>query len=161
MNDNQENKSEEEWLLQLVEQKSNVMYRLVYNMLCNSADTEDVVSTAILKAWENRKKLYQSDKAGSWLVRVAMNEAGNIYRARKRLNITDSMPQQEIVENQNDIWDAVRKLNPRESKVVILYYYEGYSVKEVASMLKIPIGTVKSRLSSARKHLRKYWRDEI
>lgn len=103
MNDNQENKSEEEWLLQLVEQKSNVMYRLVYNMLCNSADTEDVVSTAILKAWENRKKLYQSDKAGSWLVRVAMNEAGNIYRARKRLNITDSMPQQEIVENQNDI----------------------------------------------------------
>ena len=161
MKEDKGNKSEEEWLLQLVEQKSDIMYRLVYNMLNNSADTEDAVSTAILKAWENRKKLYQSDKAGSWLIRVAINEANNIYRSAKKLNITDSMPEREIDENQDNIWDAVRKLNPKESKVVILYYYEGYSVKEIASMLKIPIGTVKSRLSSARKHLKKYWRDEI
>ena len=161
MKENKENKSEEEWLLQLVEQKSDIMYRLVYNILNHSADTEDVVSTAVLKAWENRKKLYQSDKAGSWLIRVAMNEASNIYRSRKKLSITDSIPEQEIDENQDNIWDAVRKLNPKESKVVILYYYEGYSIKEIASILKIPTGTVKSRLSSARNHLKKYWRDEI
>ncbi len=161
MKENKGNKSEEEWLLQLVEQKSDIMYRLVYNMLNHSADTEDVVSTAILKAWENRKKLYQCDKAGSWLIRVAMNEASNIYRTRKKLNITDSIPEQEIDENQDNIWDAVRKLKTKESKVVILYYYEGYSVKEIASILKIPIGTVKSRLSSARNHLKQYWRDEI
>lgn len=161
MKENKGNKSEEEWLLQLVEQKSDIMYRLVYNMLNHSADTEDVVSTAVLKAWENRKKLYQSDKAGSWLIRVAMNEASNIYRSRKKLSITDSIPEQEIDENQDNIWDAVRKLKPRESKVVILYYYEGYSVKEIASILKIPTGTVKSRLSSARNHLKQYWRDEI
>lgn len=161
MKENKGNKSEEEWLLQLVEQKSDIMYRLVYNMLNNSADTEDVISTTILKAWENRKKLYPCDKAGSWMIRVALNEASNIYRTRKKLNITDSIPEQETDENQDDIWDAVRKLNPRESRVAILYYYEGYSVKEIASILKIPMGTVKSRLSSARKHLRKYWRDEI
>lgn len=138
MKENKENKSEEEWLLQLVERKSDIIYRLVYNMLNNSADTEDAVGAAILKAWENRKKLYQCDKAGSWLIRVAMNEAGNIYRARKKVRITDSMPEQKIDEKQDDIWDAVRKLKPKESKVVILYYYEGYSVKEIASILKIP-----------------------
>lgn len=161
MKENEGNKSEEEWLLQLVEQKSDIMYRLVYNMLNHSADTEDAVSTAILKTWENRKKLLSSDKAGSWMLRVAMNEASNIYRARKKISVTDSMPEQETDEAQDDIWDTVRKLNPRESNVVILYYYEGYSVKEIASILKIPMGTVKSRLSSARKHLRKFWRDEI
>lgn len=122
MKEKQGNQSEEEWILQLMEQKGNIMYRLVYNMLNHSADTEDAVSTAILKAWENRKKLYQSDKAGGWLIRVAMNEASNIYRARKKLNITDSIPQQKLEESQDDIWDAVRKLKPRESKVVILYY---------------------------------------
>lgn len=161
MKENKENKSEEEWFLQLVEQKSDIMYRLAYNVLNNSADTEDAVGTAVLKAWDNRKKLCQSDRAGSWLIRVAINEANNIYRSRKKVRITDEMPEQKTEEKQDDIWDVVRKLKPKESQVVILYYYEGYSVKEIASILKIPMGTVKSRLSSARNHLRQYWRDEL
>lgn len=161
MKTNKGNQGEEEWILQLVEEKSDLMYRLVYPMLNNSADAEDAVSTAVLKTWENRKRLYHSDKAGAWMIRVAMHEASNIYRSRKRINITDSIPEQETEENPDNIWDAVRKLKPKESKVVILYYYEGYSVKEIASILKMPVGTVKSRLSSARNHLRKFWRDEI
>ena len=51
--------------------------------------------------------------------------------------------------------DAVKKLTPPLREAIVLYYYRGYSVLELAELLNIPEGTVKSRLSTARKQLRK------
>ena len=60
--------------------------------------------------------------------------------------------QQEV---SGDIWYCLEQLKQKERIVVILYYYKGFSVKEIAGILQIPEGTVKSRLSKARENLRK------
>ncbi len=58
-----------------------------------------------------------------------------------------------IEERTGEMWEAVLTLDEEYGKVVILYYYEGFSTKEIAKILHIPEGTVKSRLSRARSKL--------
>lgn len=145
-----------------VEQDMDRLYLLVYDILKNPQDAEDALANAILKAWETRGNMKHPDRIRGYLARTALNEAKTMFNKRKKM-----IPMEEIPENidmfatdNTGVWESVDRLKTREKEVVRLYYYYGYSVSEVADMLQIAQGTVKSRLSTARKHLRKEWEDE-
>ena len=129
------------------------MYRISMSMLQNEADCADAVSEAILKAYEKLSSLRNERYFKTWLIRILINECNKILRSKQRLAPLDE--ETGVCENDySDLYDALSKLDIKLRLTVTLYYIEGYSVEEIKNILKIPAGTVKSRLARGRKLLK-------
>lgn len=147
----------------LVTAQTDALYRVSMSMLKNEHDAQDAVHEAILKAFEKRSQLRQEQYFGSWLMRILINECNKALRQRGRYaDIGDSLP--DIASRDNpylsvEIGEAIDRLPEKLRLTVLLFYVEDYSVKEIKSILRIPEGTVKSRLSKARALLRESLKD--
>ena len=137
------------------------MFHVSFSILHNEQDCSDAVQEAMLKAYESRHKLKEIKYFKTWIVRIVINECYSILRKKKRLQTYDDAVQKDntylsnyIKEEYIDLYRAIDQLGQKEKICVILYYLEDYSVAETADILKIPIGTVKSRLNHARKELK-------
>ena len=147
-------KKEEFADLVLTNQRS--MYRFALGQLRNEQDAEDALSAAIMKAYEHLASLRNKDKFKSWIMSIIANEAKNMLKKNSRLQLVDDVTiyEEQVAENQNDIWGSVMELGEQHRQIVILYYYDGFSTREIAKILKVSEGTVKSRLSRARQNLK-------
>ncbi len=147
-------KKEEFADLVLTNQRS--MYRFALGQLRNEQDAEDALSAAIMKAYEHLASLRNKDKFKSWIMSIIANEAKNMLKKNSRLQLVDDVTiyEEQVEENQNDIWGSVMELGEQHRQIVILYYYDGFSTREIAKILKVSEGTVKSRLSRARQNLK-------
>lgn len=137
------------------------LFHVSFSILHNEQDCSDAVQEAMLKAYESRHKLKEIKYFKTWIVRIVINECYGILRKKKRLQTYDDAVQKDntylsnyIKEEYIDLYRAIDQLGQKEKICVILYYLEDYSVAETADILKIPIGTVKSRLNHARKELK-------
>lgn len=132
------------------------MYRFALGILKNEQDAEDALSAAIMKAYEHQESLRDKDKFKSWIMSIIANEAKNMLSKNRRLQLVDdvSIFGEEVEDNQNSIWDSVMELGEQHRQIIVLYYYDGFSTREIAGILKIREGTVKSRLSRARQSLK-------
>ena len=129
------------------------MYRISMSMLQNEADCADAVSEAILKAYEKLPSLRNERYFKTWLIRILINECNKILRSKLRFAPLDE--ETGFCENDySDLYEALNKLDTKLRLTVTLYYMEGYSVEEIKNILKIPAGTVKSRLARGRKLLK-------
>lgn len=131
------------------------MYRLAMSILKNSNDAEDAVSETVLTAYEHLSSLKKNDSFKAWMMTILVNVSKKMLRKKKRVVLYDDLGlfEKSTDEGSCEMWEAVLTLNAKYAKVVILYYYEGFSTKEIAKILHIPEGTVKSRLSRARSKL--------
>ncbi len=131
------------------------MYRLAMSILKNSNDAEDAVSETVLTAYQNLSSLKKNDSFKAWMMTILVNVSKKMLRKKKRVVLYDDLGlfEKSTDEGSCEMWEAVLTLNAKYAKVVILYYYEGFSTKEIARILHIPEGTVKSRLSRARSKL--------
>lgn len=138
----------------LVTAQTDPLYRVSMAMLKNEHDAQDAVHEAILKAYQNRNKLRQTEYFGTWLTKILIRECGKTLKGRKRsADIGDALP--DIASHDNpylsvEIGEAIDSLPVKIRMTVILHYIEDYSVKEIRDILRIPEGTVKSRLSKGR-----------
>ena len=136
----------------------DAVYRTALNCCRNPQDAEDVVQTAFLKLLECGTPFQDDEHVRRWLIRVAVNEAHSVWRSFWRRNVSSLEEQtQEPVFSQpenSDLFYAVQKLPVRYREVVHLYYYEEYSVREIADLLKISETAIQTRLLRARKKLR-------
>lgn len=133
------------------------MYRYALGILKNPADAEDAVGEAILKAYARLAQLKNPDRFKAWSMSILVNEIYTMLSRKNRVELSDDMnqyQQQGISSNDRELWYVVRELPEEFRNVVILYYYDGFQTKEIAGILKISEGTVKSRLNRARKKLR-------
>ena len=133
------------------------MYRAARAMLPCDADAEDAVSQAVLLAWQSRDRLREEDAARAWLVKITVNCARQQCRHRGRvLYLSELEPLAGGREDSrpHELWDAVLSLPPEQRTAVVLFYYEDLSLREIARTLRVPEGTVKSRLSRGRERLR-------
>lgn len=147
--------------LRLTLDSEPTLFHVSFSILHNEQDCADAVQEAILKAYENRHKLKEIKYFKTWIVRIVINECYSILRKKKRFQLYDDTVQKDntylsnyIKEEYIDLYQAINRLGEKEKICVILYYLEDYSVAETANVLKIPIGTVKSRLNHARKELK-------
>ena len=147
--------------LRLALDSEPTLFHVSLSILHNEQDCADAVQEAILKAYENRHKLKEIKYFKTWIVRIVINECYSILRKKKRFQVYDDTVQKDntylsnyIKEEYIDLYQAINRLGEKEKICVILYYLEDYSVAETADVLKIPIGTVKSRLNHARKELK-------
>lgn len=133
------------------------MYRVAKTLLCSDADCADAIQEAIVKAFSGCHTLRQDAYAKTWLTRIVINECYAILRREKRLVPLESFVQAETVQESADYSDLYEALGhlPKETRLcVTLYYMEGYSIKEVAGLVKVTESAVKSRLARARAMLK-------
>ena len=109
------------------------------------------------KAWQYKEKLYSEAYFDTWLVRILINECRSMLRKRKRdvSELDEDMPEpSRDRERDIDLADALMKLPEKYRLPTLLHYLEGYSLKEIARILRLPEARVKSRLHLARGKLR-------
>lgn len=132
------------------------LYRISMSMLKNEKDCEDAVQDTVLAAYSRLSTLKHEEYFKTWLVRILINNCKKQLKQRKRSIATEEMPEQvsDTTSENTEIRLALEKLNPKIRIVMVMRYIEGFSVKEIKTILKIPEGTVKSRLSKGRELLR-------
>ncbi|MDH4070433.1 MAG: sigma-70 family RNA polymerase sigma factor [Ignavibacteria bacterium] len=150
--------------------------------LCRSPQqTEELVAETVAKACEKFHTLRDHSKAKQWLLRILTNQFISKYRSKKtrreitydeaseepeQFSLFDELsqpvfwwgnPEQEVITKfvDNDFREAIGLLNEESRTIVIMCDVEGYSYDEIASIMDIPVGTVRSRLSRARSELQK------
>lgn len=132
------------------------MYRLALAMLHNREDAEDAVSEAVLRAYEKLHTLRRQDSFRPWIMQITANEARKIYGKNKRVMPVEDMEayMPAFRDDKHELWDVVMGLEPAYREVIVLYFYEQFSIKEISEVLHVPQGTVKSRLARGKKRLK-------
>ena len=133
------------------------LYRVAMSMLRNEKDCEDAVQTAILTAFEKLGMLRREEYFKTWLVRILINVCNKqLKSAAKTTELRDTDITADSAETATEIRMAIESLPVKIRQIVVLYYIEQFTVKEIKQILKIPEGTVKSRLSKGRELLKDY-----
>lgn len=136
----------------------DAVYRTALNCCRDPQDAEDVVQTAFLKLLESETVFQNEEHVRRWLIRVAVNESHSLWRSFWRRKVTSL--EDETLEpvfsqpEHSELYDAVQRLPVRYRETVHLYYYEEYSIREIAALLRISETAVQTRLLRARKKLR-------
>lgn len=130
------------------------MYRVAKSILLRDCDVEDAVQDAILKAFSKLYTLRQEQYFKTWLVRILINECYKKQRLWSKTVPLEEYMETSTVSQGGELYQAISKLPPKIRITVVLHYVEGYSVEETGKILKIPEGTVKSRLFNGRNLLK-------
>ena len=146
-----------EELSKLILENQKEMYVLACSILKNQADAQDAVSECIVRAFENRTSLKKRTSARSWLMKILINVSRSAITKRQKVVLFADPEQyeQEPETAEDHLWSVILELPENVRVVMVLYYYEGFSVREISTLLDIPEGTTKTRLSSGRKQLAK------
>lgn len=136
------------------------MFRLAYSIVQNQQDAEDVVSETVLKAYSHLADLRNPKKLKAWLFQILVNESKACQNRKKQIELvadTSSFRENLVNEEAHDtLLEFAYRLDEVFREVIILYYFEEFNVKEIAKILQISEGTVKSRLSRARAKLKQF-----
>lgn len=139
----------------------NRLYRISCGMLFDPNDRMDAVQEAVLKAWANVHRLRNEQFFETWLTRILINECHNIQALHKRTVPMECPPEKkQYSSNTEGLREAVFSLDEDFRLPVILHYMEGYKTREIARILKIPEGTVKTRLARAKQKLKRLLEEE-
>lgn len=143
---------------------SRMLLRLAMTRLPSPADAEDVVQEVFLKLLTARPQFRDAEHEKAWLIRATLHRACDMARSAERRNLpleaAEAVPGRELPEP-SPVLSAVRALPAKYSAVIHLYYYEGYSIKEISQLLRLPVPTVGTRLSRGRERLRELLKEDV
>lgn len=151
-------------LEELVNEYQNNLYVAAFSICKNAHDAEDVVQDTFIKYLTKNTDFASKEHIKAWLLRVAINTAKNkvtSFFRREVVPIDDYMQNIEMPnEKAEDLFAAVMALPLKYRVVIHLFYYEDYSVKEIADILNISRDNVKTRLTRGRKQLKERLKEE-
>ncbi len=155
----------------LVAAHEDRIYHAAYRITGNAEDARDAAQETFVKAFRALPRYRHEAAFGTWLHRIAVNASLDIVRRRPQ---APPVPLEEVVlpaqthnpdteaerhEVQRRVHDALRRLAPDHRVIVVLRDLQGLAYEEIAEVLRMPIGTVRSRLSRAREALRALLKD--
>lgn len=164
---------------EIVEIFKDKIYQLVYRMVGNAHEAEDVAQEAFIRAYININSYDTNRKFSTWLYRIATNLTIDRIRKKKPDYYLDAevagtdgltmysqvaadiaLPEEEVVsmELQNEIQRQILKLPDKYRSVIVLKYIDELSLIEISEILEIPVGTVKTRIHRGREALRQQLR---
>jgi RNA polymerase sigma-70 factor (ECF subfamily) len=146
-------------------ESSTLVFRVAYSVLRNSANAEEVAQDAFAKAYSSFRDLRDRDRFRAWLVRMTWRMAIDRLRSDRRRSTREAVPVdapaaatpvQAVIarERAEQLWRAIDALPDKLRLVIVLAGIEEHDVREVAILLDLPEGTVKSRLFLARQRLK-------
>jgi RNA polymerase sigma-70 factor (ECF subfamily) len=158
------------------------VYHLIYRMVREKDDVEDLVQEAFIKAFLSLASFNDQYAFSTWLYKIASNNCIDYLRRKKlatfsinkplesndseyTFEVPDSTyePDREIIERQKQrlFEEAINSLPPKYRRVIILRHGEEKDYQEIATILKLPLGTVKAHIFRARELLYKYLREKM
>lgn len=145
----------------LLKEYGNPVLRLAYSYLHNMQDAEDILQETLIRYLQSAPVFENSEHEKAWLLRVAVNLSKNRidYNRLRETDELDEKLQQEEREDLAFVWEAVRELPEHYREVIHLYYYEGYSTKEIAKILQSRESTVRSNLKRGREKLKAFLKE--
>ncbi|MCB1052441.1 MAG: RNA polymerase sigma factor [Acidobacteria bacterium] len=152
----------------LVKRHQNKVYRLILHMLHQEEEAWDVAQEVFLKIYNSRQSYAENAKFTTWLYRIATNAAIDRIRQLRRDQKVQGLEEHEefvsedhgpqdqlqIQEARQQLERALAKLSERQRGMVIMKYYEGFAVNEIAEVFDCAAGTVKATLFQAVRNLR-------
>ena len=148
----------------LIEQYQNNLYAAAFNICQNQMDAEDVVQETFVQYYTTKKEFENEQHIRAWLLRIAINKAKNCCRTfwkKNKCTLEDYMETLPFPDSQSrSLFEEVMKLPDKYRIVIHLFYYEDYTVREIAEILKLSESNVKVRLSRGRTLLRESLKEE-
>ena len=142
-------------LTQLYYRHVDTVWRICYSFMKNKADTEDMVQETFLRSFSWDKPFQSEEHEKAWLIVTASNLCKDtLKRARRRDEPLEEHGELTAPQHSSEVLEAVLALPEDYKAAVYLYYYEGRSAKEIASLLNCPQATVRTRLARARRRLK-------
>lgn len=143
----------------IILENMSTLYRVAFSILKTEDEIYDAISSTTVIVFEKINTLKNEEFFKTWMTRILINECYKIYNQNKKIIYLENSNKQEEAYNDKyvdfEMRNLVKNLDRDLREVVVLYYFEEFSVKEISKIVKIPEGTVKSRLSRARKELGK------
>ncbi|MEI2471380.1 sigma-70 family RNA polymerase sigma factor [Peribacillus frigoritolerans] len=158
-------KGDDKAFLKLFQQYEEDIYRMAYVYVKNESDALDVVQEVAYRSFKKIETLKNPEYFKTWLIKIAIT--CSIDLVRKNKNVVQLKPEyDECISFEDEdiplsitLQELLDKLNEDEKSIVILKFYEGYSFKEIADLLNMPIGSAKSVLYRALGKLRKQFKE--
>ena len=138
------------------------VYRAAYTYMKNPSDSEDAAQEAFLRLAQTKRSFQDERHVKAWLIVTVSNVCKDMLRRRHRqdLNLDEVRELPAPSREQGELLEAVLELPVKFKAVIFLYYYEGFSVREIAAAMAQPEGTVKSWLHRARCLLKQYLEED-
>ena len=159
---------------EVVEKYSDYITRMCVVWTQNEEAAKDCFQNTFIKLYKSFKHFHDSEHLKAWLLRVARNECNDYHRTFWNKNVSIGLDREKLERVKNDsvnkiqfdsdtenLVKALRKLSLKYREVLVLYYYQEYSTKEISDILQLSVNTVKSRLQRGREKLAKIIKKQV
>ena len=153
---------QDKYLRSILDKHGNRILRLAYSYVHNMEDSEEILQDVLIKLLNSAPEFESSEHEKAWILRVTSNLSKNRIEYNK-LRDTDELNEELVAEKKEDlsfIWEAVKSLPENYREVVHLFYEEGYSTDEIATLLGESGANIRTRLKRARAKLKEILREE-
>jgi RNA polymerase sigma-70 factor (ECF subfamily) len=146
----------------LVQKYHNELYHTALGIVRSKWDAMDICQDTFLKAFSSLNKLRDPGKFRAWIYRILVNRCNDCFRYNQKVIVSEDIERKGFLKNENkneneeamDLLKVLSSLKKKVRTVLVLRYFQDLSIKEIASIVDCPEGTVKSRISSGLKELR-------
>jgi RNA polymerase sigma-70 factor (ECF subfamily) len=157
-------KGDEEAFIKVIDEYMTQMYKIARSRIKGEESIGDVIQETIIAAFTNIKKLREPSYFKTWLIKILINKCNDIIKDNKVLYVDDysSLENINLIYSENpeerlDFESILDKLNNDYRLVVVMYYVNRFTTKEISEILNEKEGTIKSRLSRAREQLKTHY----
>lgn len=162
----------EQTINRLIDRYGTEVLRICYLYVKDEQLAEDAFQEVFIKVFQHYNSFRHESSEKTWLIRITINTCKDFLRNYwyRNVNMVEPEAFHQVADEQGDfldnisrkeIFEAILELDPKYKDVIILYYYEGYKIKEIANILETTTGTVSSLLSRARGELRRRLEEEV
>lgn len=152
----------------------NDLYKICKTRINNDDEIEDIVQETMIQTFKQIKKLKEPRKFKAWIIKILINNCNSVYRKKQKLrlvniennpygSIDNKLTSNNIEDVENDInfYQLLSSLKYEERIIIILYYSERFTFKEISKILRINENTVKTRLYRAKEKIKEQYRGGV
>ncbi len=143
---------------ELINRHMQDMYKVALAILMNDEDVADAIQETILNCWEKIDTLRFNKYFKTWLTKILMNNCYDIIRNKQNQAELNEWDEPAYEDDCNlELKEALDKLEEKYRVIIVMFYWQGYSIEEISKVLELPANTVKTRLKRGRERLARYY----
>ena len=145
-----------EYVQQIVNKYSDMLFRICYCILCSKVDAEDALQDTFVKLITKAPEFTDDEHEKAWLIKVATNISRNMLMLRLRRSTTnlDDIAEIGVKDEDSEVFEAIMGLPVKYKIPMVLFYVEGYKTNEIADIMQISCEVVRKRLQKGRELLK-------
>ncbi len=156
-------KGDKEAFAQLIDQNRQMLYNTALLVLRQEDDALDALQDAILACWENLPSLRKDRYFKTWLVKILLNKCRDVQRGKSHFAYVEELPEsgdEPDWDTSMDVRWTMDKLGENDQLLLSLFYYDDFSVRQIADALSLSEGAVRTRLTRSRERFKKLYVQE-